>query len=187
MGGRQKWLFFPFREHLKGPSLPSQSPSLCPGDSRQASLEIATFETELKHREAPQPTQTTQARVLGQSQDPLCSRHRSKACHQLFQQRGHNHFVALRFTRSNLQEKKSKMASVWIIILPVLLPGKGRGFCPGYIQGLCLKKSGSVCVGGGSHITMQAVNLTSINLKAAWTESSFQSRVPTMPDAANTF
>lgn len=52
--------------------------------------------------------------------------------------------MALCFTRSNLQEKKSKMASVWIIILPVLLPGRGRGFCPGYIQGLSLKKSGSM-------------------------------------------
>lgn len=142
-GDDENGFFFPFREHLKGPSLLSQLPSLCPGDSRQASLEIAVFETELKHREAPQPTQTTQARVPGQSQDPLCSRHRSKACHQLVQQRGYNHFVALGFARSNLQEKKSKMASVWIVILPVLLPGRGRGFCPGDIWRLSCKKSGS--------------------------------------------
>lgn len=40
-----KTAFFPFRGHLKGSSLLFQSPSLCPGDSRQVSLEIAAFET----------------------------------------------------------------------------------------------------------------------------------------------
>lgn len=143
MGGRRKWLFFPFQRAFERAFSSFPVALLCPGDSRQASLEIAAFETELKHREAPQPTQTTQARVPGQSRDPLCSRHQSKACHQLVQQRGHNHFVALGFARSNLQEKKSKMASVWIVILPVLLPGRGRGFCPGDIWRLSCKKSGS--------------------------------------------